>query len=330
MTASTHRPDEREVLQREALEWISKMSLDGASRSDIAALQEWCGRSAAHAEAFAAAARTWRSLDPVLESARRAGKIQSLAALAAPKTIGRRAIVGGLVGATAVAASGVLLLWPPFGIWPSLSELRADYRTSIGQQRTVAIAQTASVELNTETSIALRPQANGQAGIELISGEAVVTKTAAAAAAFVVIAENGRATAREAVFNIRRDGAVVCVTCISGEVRIELDWRQLAIGAGEQVSYRGSTMGAATVVDPDVIAAWRDGMLVFHNQPLAQVIDEVNRYRPGRIVVLNAALGRRLVTARFELARLDDVIMQMNQVFGARVTALPGGIVLLS
>jgi transmembrane sensor len=71
-------------------------------------------------------------------------------------------------------------------------------------------------------------------------------------------------------------------------------------------------------------------MLVFHDRPIAEVIDEVNRYRPGRILLLNATLGRRLVTARFELAQLDDVILQMNQVFGARITELPGGIVLLS
>jgi transmembrane sensor len=331
MTVSTHRPEERELLQRQALEWITKMSLEGASERDIAALQEWRGRSAAHAEAFSAAARTWRSLDPVLESARREGKAGFMAAERLQRTTpGRRAVIGGLVGAATAAVAGVTVVRPPLGLWPSLFELTADYRTGIGQQRKVSVGQTASIELNTGTSISLRPQANGQSSIELISGEAVITKTASATTAFIVIAGEGRATAREAIFNIRRDGAVVCVTCISGTVQVGQDWRQLPLGAGQQVSYSDTTLGAPMAVDSEVVAAWRDGMLVFHDRPLAQVIDEVNRYRPGRILLLNAALGRRLVTARFELGQLDDVIVQMNQVFGARVTELPGGLVLLS
>jgi ferric-dicitrate binding protein FerR (iron transport regulator) len=45
-------------------------------------------------------------------------------------------------------------------------------------------------------------------------------------------------------------------------------------------------------------------VLVFHDAPLARVIDEINRYRPGVLVLLNPSLGRRKVQARFTLAQL--------------------------
>ena len=69
--------------------------------------------------------------------------------------------------------------------------------------------------------------------------------------------------------------------------------------------------------------------LVFRSTPLADAVAEINRYRSGRIFVTNAALGRRLFNARFPIANVDGVVAQIQQVFGASVTTLPGGIVLL-
>ncbi|MFG3757292.1 hypothetical protein ACGE32_33645, partial [Klebsiella pneumoniae] len=93
--------------------------------------------------------------------------------------------------------------------------------------------------------------------------------------------------------------------------------------------YRRGGLGAVTAVDPTVVTAWRSGYLMFRKEPLDRVIAEVNRYRPGRIVLLDATLGRGLVTARFKLDRLDDVMIQVHEVFGARVRNLPGGVVLI-
>ncbi len=50
-------------------------------------------------------------------------------------------------------------------------ELRADYRTGTGERRRVALADGASVELNTRTSVDLRTDL-AIPTIELISGEA--------------------------------------------------------------------------------------------------------------------------------------------------------------
>ena len=68
---------------------------------------------------------------------------------------------------------------------------------------------------------------------------------------------------------------------------------------------------------------------MFHGTPLSEAVEEINRYRPGRIIVTNAALGRRLFNARFLIANVDGVVGQIQQVFGATITNLPGGIVLL-
>ena len=64
--------------------------------------------------------------------------------------------------------------------------------------------------------------------------------------------------------------------------------------------------------------------------PLSQVVEEVNRYRPGKIILLNNDLARRKVVAGFRVDQIDDVVTYVSRTFGARMRALPGGIVLLS
>jgi transmembrane sensor len=317
--------DEREdeELTSQALAWLTRVSLGNATEDDLASLRRWRDETPAHAVALARAGRLWRDLGPPV-----AALAQSGAGLAPPRRPARRAfLVGGM--AAAAGAAAVVAMHPPLGLWPSIAELDADYRTATGEQRHLALSAGLSIEMNTRTSLALRPAAGGGGAVELIAGEAAVSVAEAGPQPFVVLAAGGRTTARRATVNLRREGAAVCVTCIDGEVTVEQGGRVLTVGPARQLSYGAKGLGEVAAADPTVVVAWRDGMLVFHDTALAQVIDEVNRYRPGRIVLVDQVLGRRLVSARFEIARLDRVIWQIQHVFNAPVKTLPGGLVLV-
>jgi transmembrane sensor len=105
----------------------------------------------------------------------------------------------------------------------------------------------------------------------------------------------------------------------------------MTLGANQQIRYRSASLSSITSADPEEVTGWQRGVLVFHNQTLRYVVDEVNRYRPGKIVLTNQALGNKPVTlASFHLDRLDEIVPQMEALYGARARELPGGIVLLS
>jgi ferric-dicitrate binding protein FerR (iron transport regulator) len=91
-----------------------------------------------------------------------------------------------------------------------------------------------------------------------------------------------------------------------------------------------SALGSPVNVDPVAVMAWREGQLVFRQAPLAEVVNEVNRYRNGRIVLANEALGRRPVDVRIPIDRVDDLIAMVREAYGAKVTTLPGAIVIIS
>jgi transmembrane sensor len=136
--------------------------------------------------------------------------------------------------------------------------------------------------------------------------------------------------AQSARFNVRHTDDAVCVTCLAGAVEVVWQQRRQTLDAGQQLVYDERGVQAATAAPKGEASAWRTGALSFAGQPLSQVVDEINRYRPGRVLLRNAELGRRLVRMRFSIRQMDGALAMIRDLYGAEMTSLPGGIVLLS
>jgi transmembrane sensor len=324
MTASDRDPrdlveHDDTAIGREAAAWWARLRADDFTQADADALRAWCARSPAHARAWRELRQVWQALDPALTRA--AAAPQRANVLAFPLRPGRRAFLGGALA----AGVAVLALRPPLGAWPSLQELGADYRTGTGEQRQVALSQQMTVQMNTQTRIDVRaPEA-----IELLGGEAEILASGARQPVSVV-AGAGRLLAQSARFNVRHTDDAVCVTCLAGAVEVVWQQRRQTLDAGQQLVYDERGVQAATAAPKGEASAWRTGALSFAGQPLSQVVDEINRYRPGRVLLRNAELGRRLVRMRFSIRQMDGALAMIRDLYGAEMTSLPGGIVLLS
>jgi transmembrane sensor len=317
-------------LQREALDWLLSVTSGDATVGELQQFEGWRARSEAHAEAYRSALGIWQSLEAAgRETARAADRAMvAESSSATPFAAGRRMfLAGGL--AVAASAAGVLVVRPPLGLWPSLSEMLADYHTVAGERRTVTVTEEVSAELNTRTSIGRRSVVQGEA-IELLTGEVAISSTCSGDRPFIVLAGGGRTRSARAKFDVRYDGGLVRVTCLDGVVQIEQTGASTVLQANQQASYSDRGINPVSTIDPAIVTAWRQGLLIFHDEQLSEAVEEVNRYWSGRIILLDAALGRRRVTARIELARIGEVISYVQTVLGAKVRTLPGGVVLLS
>jgi transmembrane sensor len=319
---------ERDALLDEALDWVVRLKTGAPTRADIDALQCWREQSAAHEEAFKKAARLFRHAG--IAARELDDRPDATGAVLVPqrlpsKVFARRAFLG---SAIAAAAAGYMVVRPPLGLWPSLQELSADYRTGKGEQRKIAVTPDISLELNTQTSIALR-SASDETQIELISGEASVAAMRSSPKPFVMLAANGRITAKQADFVARCLDGMVRVTCLNGSVDVAQDGRVVQLRQAEQVSYTPGGIEVSVPVDPAQVTAWQSGLLIFRDQTLAYVVDEVNRYRYGKIIITNADLKLRVVNGTFQINKLGDFVLQVQQLFGAQARSLPGGVVLL-
>jgi transmembrane sensor len=314
-----------------ARRWIVRLRSGEVTQADLDALAQWRAESHEHRRAFAIANAQWNQLREAAQNVATKPRHADRDGVSRSQ-VSRRALVGGAVAAS-IGGAILLAARPPLDLWPTFSELMADYRTEVGERRQIAFADTVSVEMNTRTSLAVDGRATEARRVELIEGQIAVTAGAwgvKPSSSFVVVAGRGRARASHATFDLRYNGENVVVTCVAGEVNVECQASQETLHASQQISYgpRGFSDIAAT--DGHVIEAWRRGLLVIENQPLSQVIPEINRYRRGRIVLLNDEIGRLPLDATFRLDRIDEVVPKIVQLFNLRVRALPGGVVLLS
>ncbi|WP_435476263.1 FecR family protein [Variovorax sp. GB1P17] len=336
MSAIMTSPDnEPGMLRRQADAWWVRLHSGQATRADAQAFRQWATRSKEHAQAWRDVMRTWTALDPLLaEEARRQASRGGAFSLTWPSisglsqvlhSPGRRAFFGGAVAAS--VAAGVLMVEPPLGLWPSVGELTADYRTATGEQRQVALGQRVNVSMNTQTLIN-RKAGSESGGMELVSGEAEIQ--ARGADDFFVEAGGGRIQARTARINVRYTGPQVCVTCIDGRVSVSVAGQQRPLEAGRQLIYDRAGMQDVERADLARVSTWRSGTLSFDQTPLAEVVAEINRYRPGRIILRNEGLARTPVRMQVALRSIDNVPVMIRELYGARLRNLPGGIVLLS
>ncbi|MCK9914439.1 FecR domain-containing protein [Microbacteriaceae bacterium K1510] len=320
--------DDADLLQREAHDWIARFISGEATPADLEALKAWYKQSPAHAAAYKQARRLWRALGPAAGNSRTENG-ERHAPKVAPALVGRRAFLGGAVGAAA-AAGAYVAVRPPFDLWPSFAQLKADYRTATGEQRQIKVADGISVDLNTRTSMTLEPGRSGNERLRLISGEAMVS-VADPQRAFSVVAADGRIIASHAKFNVRYDRGGPCtVSCLDGSLTVEMSGGTILLTANQQVSYDERGLQPVTATDREMVTAWQKDLLIFKLTPVAQAIEQVNRYRPGRIVLLNEDIGHRVLNARFRIDEADKIVGQIVRIFGAHATYLPGGLVILT
>jgi transmembrane sensor len=316
-------------LQREARIWVRLLALGKATQDDAQALRRWRTTSTSHEQAFVEAQRWWNAMNPAI--AQLLSRNRKLAdSLQEPERSarGRRAFLYGTVSAAAVA--GVVLTYPRFGGWSTVSELRADYRTGTGEQRQVALADHVSVDMNTLTAITRQDVKGRTVGMELISGEAAVDLLAPRTSGFSVTAGVGRSVTGPGRFEVRYIDSIACVTCVQGSLRVEHPLGVRMLAARQQITYEARSLGEIATIDPSIVSAWRDGMLVFKQTPLALVIDEINRYRPGRVVLLNKSVSGRKVSGRFPVEALDTILLQIQNTYELHARNLPGGLLLLT
>ncbi|WP_434031362.1 FecR family protein [[Pseudomonas] boreopolis] len=317
-------------LEREAYAWIALLTSGQATAADADALKAWCAISEEHRAAFAKAQRLWRQIGSAGQDV---ANWKPLAAPGAARGRGgpllrRRAFIGGALAAPAALVA--LAAWrPPLGLWPSLDELRADYRTSTGERRQVQLAGRAVVEMDAQTS--LRVADGPVQAMELVAGRAGVRLSGARP--FTIRAGNGCVVldGDGARVDVWRSGERVQVSCLAGTARVEhAGPHVLNLQARQQVAYTRDAIGGLVAVDPADVAAWQQGVLVFRQAALAQVVDELNRYRPGRVVILDDQVARQPVSGRFSVDDPDAVIEQLRLALNLDVHAYPGGVVLLA
>lgn len=324
MTEQSPQRSLEDRLVREGDAWVLLMLSGNGTQADAEALRQWRSRSPAHEHAFREAVRL-RTLIRVAGGELRGwtGPLQRVGMRqhgASGAKINRRAFLAGGLAASVLSGFGALQLLR--------REPAADFTTAKGERRTLALSAGISIELNTLSRLRRRPDVGAHA-VELLSGEAMMEARMPQEEQLIALAGPGRTQARAARFSLRCVAGAICVSCLEGEVVVQAGGAGRRLQAGQQVSYAQDGIGAVAALDKEAVTGWEHGVLLFRRETVSTVIAEINRYRPGRIMVANATLAARRIDGTFYVGQLDQIFSQLQAAFGTRVIPLPGGVVVL-
>ncbi|WP_187299359.1 FecR family protein [Nitrospira moscoviensis] len=299
MTQAPHSGSEPSAqLVQEASDWFARLRAETATPRDQAAFARWQAQSAEHRRAYESICALWETLEGPSQALfkRMQGDLPTTRRLSRPRAVGfgrslrLAAAVAGLVIGAALWLPGALEFW------------RSDYATAAGERRQVALEDGSTVLLNTDSAVAIPPwQTNRR--VTLLKGEASFSVASDPTKPFIVTAQAGTIRVVGTAFTVRHRSDRVTVTVSEGTVTVGADAtaESVRVEAGQEVSYGADGIGPVMTADLLKTLAWQRGQLVFTLDPLEAVIEELNRYHHGVVVVADPALRTRIVSGVFTL-----------------------------
>lgn len=304
-----------EIIRREAYEWVARISSGEATAADAEEVKKWRSMSPQHEAAWRDAVLLWKTMGPALSQH---GSQQ-------PANLSRRFFLTG--SALAASAAGAAYIGNFLGYVPGINTILADYTTSIGEQRTVKLTDGSVVELDGGSSLSFDFSAKGRR-VSLESGAAVFHVARDEERPFTVAAQSGLTSALGTSFAISNGADQVAVDCLKGKILVECGASEQLTG-GSSISYTASGLGKVTTDEPENMAAWRNGLLIFRDKPLVDVVLDINRHRKGRVIIGRTDLGEQRVSGVFHLERPNEILSHLEATMHVNAMHIPGGIVMI-
>ena len=312
------------MIKQEAIAWVVRLHNSRMTSEDRRAFESWQGQSPAHARMFQEVSAVWEDPELHAAAARNAQAAPPLSSYRQP--VPRRVWMKSLV---AMAACAVLVV--TVGIqFDLITRFQADHRTGVGERRMIELADGSTVILNTQTALATTFDHTARR-IRLLKGEALFMVRSDAQRPFIV---EGSHTATQAVgteFIVRAQPGRDQVTVLEGSVQVasRLDENSASlVRAGSRIEVEEGQLSRPVPVDLSTVSAWVQGRLIVNGVPLTQVLEEIDRYYPGTILLWNQDIGRMRVTGTYNVEDPSKSLSLLAKTFPTQMFKLADRLVI--
>ncbi|OKO46205.1 FecR domain-containing protein [Pseudomonas sp. BTN1] len=255
----------------QAVHWLLEMQQGTLNPRQQAAWQQWLNAHSEHQ-------RAWEQIQSVNQRLRGVPSPLAHAALNAPTSRSRRQALKLLliVGAGSAAAWSLRQqhILPP---------LTADYRSPVGQRRTVQLADGSQLQLNTGSAVDVHFDGQ-QRLVRLLEGEILLTARAGQAPLHVLTGQ-GLLSSQAARLTVRQFNDHTHLAVLAGQVEVmpnRYNGLALRVDAAQQVNFTRKGWDTPRPTDANS-GAWADGMLVAAHMRLEDFLNELGRYRRGQL-----------------------------------------------
>ncbi|RXN85246.1 histidine kinase [Achromobacter aloeverae] len=307
-----------EVAER-AVQWLLELQAPDVSPETLAAWRDWRAEHPAHESA-------WQRIESVNGRLTHLASPHNAAIARATLAPGRERLAAGrrqALKALVLAAGVGGVAWGaheyiPWHAW------MADYRTAVGERRTLVLADGSELILNTDSAVDVRFD-GAQRLVRLLAGE-ILVRTANAwdsTPPFVVETSQGTALALGPRYAVRVQRGETDVSVFAGAVRIQPARnaaRAQVVRAGHRVRYTANAVMDDRPVD-DAAVAWSEGYIVARGMRLGDFIDELARYSLVPLACDPEVAGLR-VSGSFPVGDVGRVLDTLSMTLGVRIKTL--------
>lgn len=266
----------------------------------------------------------------------------------------RRSASFAAAAASALAATAFLFWW----------QHRPDvFRTGFGERRVVTLSDGSQITLDSRSEVTVRYTADARA-LRLVQGQAQFDVAHDVLRPFAVSAEGRKVVATGTAFDVDLLGSNLLVTLLRGHVVVlpqsaaAIPWIPDATSAGagsvttagaesrassaagdsdriyldpgEQLTVSSSGVPQVSRVDIERVTAWERGEVVFDNEPLASVIQRMNRYGPRHILIGDDRIGSLRISGVFHEGDVDGFVSTIAAYLSVTAHERPDGDVVLT
>lgn len=311
------------LLEQAAL-WFDRLQAGGLPEAERRTFEQWRQADPARAAAYAEVEQAHAFAKQAAETNEiLALRHETLSRLVMPQATGGRRHAAAAAIAVALVALIGLVAWPhaernlvpatPVAASPNA------YETAIGERLSFTLADGSSVMLNTNSKLRIGYTA-AERKLILDRGEALFQVAKGQKRPFIVIAGDQRITAHGTAFDVRIGGDdEVRVALIEGSVTVaSTASKRAAPVAMQPQDVLVATSDTATVSRDSEIekrVSWREGLVIFEDESLAEAVDEMNRYVRQPIVLRDPALHRIRLSGAFRTGETGAFIEALQLSF---------------
>ncbi|MFC4313916.1 FecR family protein [Steroidobacter flavus] len=319
----TYRVDVAEL--EAAWLWVLRLRDEQATQDDLAEWLRWYQADERHRLAFEEMQSFWHECGRLIGD----DEAASVAALLAGRsTPDERSQPSGWRRRWPTLAASLLIVtatlgWLVSAHWSPPAEPIAEVRqTSLPDGSTVDLAARSTVSSHYSEDLRLLV-------MEGETGEAYFSVARNPQRPFVVQVGTMQVRALGTAFNVRHADDRVVVSVTKGIVEVSTPSGSAKVAAGNRIVWEvsGDSVPSITPATEASTLAWQQGRLEYHNEPLAAVIADVNRYSHQPIVIDDSAAGDILFSGTVFTQATEAWIDALPQVFPVQLEPrLTGGL----
>lgn len=312
----------------EAAGWLLQIDSPDATEADWLSLELWLAAAPAHRDAFDRVERVQAELVAAAPELSRTFEAPGPRRSHRGRAAQARGRIWPAVGLAAAAAALVVFV----AVRPDAPAPTQAFQTAKGENRVLNLADGSEVHLNSGSRLTVRMERDGRF-LELAQGEAAFDVAPDAQRPFVIAVGERNVRVVGTEFDVLRHQGLLRVTVREGVVAVQPAQTRspiepVTLTAGQQFEHRqGAAIATVRAVDPEAAFAWRQGNLVYRDQPLSEVVEDLNRYLNTPIQAVGDAADLRF-SGVLRLDSEEAVLRRLQAFLPVKIERGPQGVTL--